>query len=40
MAAFAVFLVACAGIAALRVNIYEQIDEHEEIMVDAEYEKY
>lgn len=40
MEVITVFLVACACIAALRVNIYEQIDEHEQIMVDAEYEKY
>jgi hypothetical protein len=40
MAAFTVLLVISACIAALRINIYEQIDEHEQIMIDAEYEKY
>ena len=36
----AIFLVACACIAALRVTIREQIDAHEQIVRDSEYEKY
>ena len=40
MKTIAILLVACACIAALRVNVYEKIDAHEQILRDAEYEKY